>query len=170
MVARIVTVPDRPDGKAAVVATFGDPLPFVNDKAEWEREVLISLHLPRPLIYAYDATRLVTQIRAHRLIAQHLVDTYMACLDAGVPLDRLKYGGTYCWRGQRGDGSLLSLHTWGIATDVEPAENPRGMPWRDNGRMLDPRVVDVFEGHGWFWGNRFHAVPDAMHFQWATGT
>jgi hypothetical protein len=163
-----VTFPKRPHGLAEVVATFGDPLEHLNDKAAWEREALVSLHLPRPLVYAYDESRFVTRVRAHRLIAQHLVDTLMACFDAGVPSDRLRYGGCYVWRAMRG-ASRLSLHTWGIAVDLEPAENPLGKPWRDDGKMLHPLIVEVFENHGWYWGNHFRSRADAQHWQWCTG-
>ena len=34
---------------------------------------------------------------------------------------------------------------------------------------MDPRIVDVFEHFGFFWGGRFGGLVDPMHFQYATG-
>src|SRR5260221_7369782 len=128
-------LPPRPNGYAEVVATFGNPLDYLNFKAGWEREALVSLHLPRPLLYAYDRSRRVSVVRAHRLIAQHLVDTLMACLDAGVPVERMAYGGTYCWRAQRG-AAVFSMHTFWIAIDIQTGAKPMGKAWVDDGSMF----------------------------------
>lgn len=166
-----MTAPIRPHDLAGVVSTFGDPRPFVNDKVRWERQVLVTLPLPRPLIYAYDTTQLITRVRAHRLVAQHLVDTLEACLDVGVLLDELRYGGCYQWRAMKSSPRKLSLHTWAIAVDLSPAENPLGETWTDDGPggNLDPRILETFARFGWKWGGEF-GRPDPMHFQFATGT
>jgi len=63
----------------------------------------------------------------------------------------------------------LSLHTWGIAVDLEPAENPLGEPWADDGRRLHPAIIDTFKKRGWFWGGEFEKTLDPQHFQWAAG-
>lgn len=160
-----MTTPPVPNGLAAIRATFGDPLEFLNDKATWERTRLVTRQLVTPLAYAYGPAA-VTRIRAHNLIANELVAALEACLAAGVPRERLKYGGCYVWRAKRGAASRLSLHTWGVAVDLEPAENPFGSRWADDGRMLDARIVTTFTGRGWRWGDDFR---DPMHFQWATG-
>jgi hypothetical protein len=160
--------PLRPDGLAAVIATFGDPRPFVNEKEIWEANALVTVPLPIRLIYAYDVTKSVGRVRAHRSLAEHLAETLVACLRAGVPLHRLKYGGCYQWRSKR-TSSELSLHTWGIAVDIEPAENPLGDEWKDDGTRLDLRVIATFKSFGWFWGGDFSRTKDPQHFQWATG-
>jgi hypothetical protein len=118
------------------------------------------------LLYAYDQFTEIRRVRAHFLLADELVAALMECLEAGVPRHRLKYGGCYTWRAIRGR-TVLSTHTWGIAVDLEPAENPLGMPYI-RGKMLDKRVVDIFRDRGWHWGGDF-TRPDCQHFQWATG-
>jgi len=97
-----------------------------------------------------------------------LVATFQACLVAGVPLQRMKYGGCYQWR-PKWMAAQLSLHTWGIAVDLEPAENPLGEPWADDGRRLHPAIIDTFKKRGWFWGGEFEKTLDPQHFQWAAG-
>lgn len=164
-----MTPPARPVGRAAVIATFGNPIEYVNTKPIWESSALAYVDLPSSLIYAVDTTVLITRIRAHKLIVDHLAQTLMACLAAGVPADRMKYGGCYCWRAERGSATALSLHTWGIAIDLDPVENPRGKPWVDDGIMLHPTIIQTFAANGWHWGNGFN-VPDPQHHQFATGT
>jgi hypothetical protein len=161
--------PVRPNGSQQVITTFGDPRSYVNDKTQWEQQALLTRPLPRSLIYAYDTTQKITRVRAHRLLADHLVATLEECLNRGVPLQRLKYGGCYQWREKRTVAGELSLHTWGIAVDLDPAENPLGQPWANDGRRLDPKVIQAFKDLGWFWGGDFQHTKDPQHFQWATG-
>lgn len=158
---------DKPDGYTELLKVFGNPLGFVNDKPAWEASVLETRPLPRPLLYAY-APALITRIRAHKLIVDHLVDCLMACLHAGVPPDRLHYGGCYCWRPKRTNSHELSVHTWGVAVDLEPAANPQGKPWAWDGIMLHPSIKRVFLDAGWTWGNDF-PTPDPQHWQFSSG-
>lgn len=160
--------PQRPNGLNEVIGVFGDPRPFVNSEDQWEQQALIVVPLNRPLIYAYDTNQQVRRVRAHKLLAQYLADTLDACLTAGVPFDRLKYGGCYMWRAKR-TSAQLSLHTWGIAVDIEPGENPLGEPWVDDGKRLHPAIIATFKAQGWFWGGDFHGTKDPQHFQWAAG-
>ncbi len=166
-----MSTPVMPIGREAVIATFGDLRHYADDKRAWERKVLVmQKFLPRHYLrYAYDTNATITRIRAHYLVAEALQKTLVECLNAGVPLSRLKYGGCYTWRAIRGS-TQLSLHSWGIAVDIEPAENPLGKPWVDDGVMLDPRIIHIFKRNGWFWGGDFKFRSDAQHFQWARGT
>lgn len=161
--------PHKPHGIRQLKATFGDPTAFVNSKWEWEQAYLTCRELITfDLIYAYDPRRRITRITAHQKIVEHLISTLNECIAAGVPLNRMKYGGCYSWRAMR-RSPRLSTHTWGIAIDLEPAENPQGRPWKDDGKMLDPRIIKIFKKEGWKWGNDFLNNPDPMHFQWVTG-
>lgn len=56
----------------------------------------------------------------------------------------------------------VSFHAWGIAVDINAAENPEGHPSRQ-----DPRLVAVFQQWGFRWGGTW-ATPDPMHFELAT--
>jgi hypothetical protein len=160
--------PPRPHGIEQVMNAFGDPRPFVNQKDVWESMVLDTRELPIELVYAFDTSQKIKRVRAHDRIVDLLVVTLMECLTRGVKPTRMKYGGCYSWRAKRTSTSL-SLHTWGIAIDLEPAENPLGQPWVDDGKRLDPRIIEVFKGRGWFWGGEFGGTPDPQHFQWASG-
>lgn len=153
----------KPNGLTELIVAFGDPIRFANDKRNWERTLLKTMPLTEPLPYAYGDAR-ITQVTAHWRVVAHLVDTLRACLAAGVPATRLHYGGCYSWRPKRTNGTQLSTHAWGIAVDVEPAANPLGKAWADDGVMLHPKAVETFEAMGWTWGGRW-ARPDPMHAQ-----
>ena len=70
------------------------------------------------------------------------------------------WDGCYQVRRMRG-ASSMSLHSWGIAVDINAAWNQLGKP-----PTLDPRIVAAFEEAGAEWGGRWHR-PDGMHFQLA---
>lgn len=162
----MAAVPKRPDGLTELCTTFGDPRLWVDAKEEWEKTRLAIRALPVSLPYAFAPVP-VSRVRAHALIVDHLVETLVACLDAGVSRSRLVYGGCYSWRPMRG-GIHLSTHTWGIAVDLDPVKNPQGKPWQDDAIMLDRRIIDTFHAKGWKWGNDF-VTADPQHFQFVTG-
>lgn len=167
----MANLPPLPHGLDAVMATFGDPHPYADHEMGWEIKYLTMLVLPQPLIWSVNPEQPIRRLRAHKLIAQHMVDTLMACLDAGVPPERMKFGGAYAWRTKRGSSTNLSLHTWGIAIDIEPVENPMGIAWEelDPATRLDERIIDVFLDKGWYWGNDFSGRHDSQHWQFAEG-
>jgi hypothetical protein len=159
-----------PHGLPALLSTYGNPFDYVDRKETWEASILESRTLVTPLPYAYGPA-MVGRIRAHRLVVDELVDLLAdaaAIVTAlGLPLDRIAYGGCYCWRPIRGSTTRLSTHTWGIAVDLDPARNQLGMP-HDPETGLPFPVVDRFEAAGWTAGLRWNR-PDPQHFQRAGG-
>ncbi len=156
-----------PHGLDQVCQVFGDARAFATDPADWELRVIRTAPLTTALIYAGNPGLTISRVRAHGLLAAELAALLMACLAAGVPQERLKYGGAYNYRPKRGS-TAPSLHSWGIAVDLEPLENPLGEEWQDDGHMLDPRIIRTFTDAGWCWGGTFHGRKDPQHFQFAT--
>lgn len=72
----------------------------------------------------------------------------------------LTWDGCFQVRRKRG-GISTSLHSWGLAVDLNAAWNRMGRP-----PTLDQRVVACFEDAGFEWGGRWRR-PDGMHFQLA---
>jgi hypothetical protein len=78
---------------------------------------------------------------------------------------------TYCNRQMRGSKNK-SLHSWGIAVDINPATNGYYIGWQatEKGRHLWKRdiplkVIQVFENNGFIWGGRWKTIKDFMHFE-----
>lgn len=69
---------------------------------------------------------------------------------------------TYNYRSKRGGGGL-SMHSWGIAVDINPGSNPAGSTDTDIPRP----IIDIFNKYGFFWGGNWEGrVADPMHFEW----
>lgn len=160
-------LPKRPHGLDQIIATFGDPAPYADNPAAWERRILVFRALPTPLPLAGFPGKTVSRFRAHALVADQFLDTIVECLDSGISAERLVFGGIYAWRLKRGV-ARPSVHTWGIGIDIDPTNNPLGEPWKDDGRMLPPQLIDIWKRRGWKHGNDW-TRPDPQHFQWATG-
>lgn len=71
--------------------------------------------------------------------------------------------GTFNWRTNVNDPSKQSLHSFGIAIDINPNENPNGNPCRWN---LPQVVIDTFKNNGFRWGGNYRKTCDTMHFEW----
>ena len=56
-----------------------------------------------------------------------------------------------------------SNHAYGAAVDINAPENPYGAA-----PTMDPRIVRIFEAHGFLWGGDF-LIPDGMHFEYGSG-
>jgi hypothetical protein len=153
-----------PDGRKAVSDTFGDIDRFIRADGtlspKWEEQVIRRVTLPQPLLLAGTSVN-VTRVTCHKLLVETFRDTLNE-IDAAGKWDALvSYGGGFNFRPIRG-GSSVSLHAWGIAWDFDPANNGLGT----KGKM-DPTIVEIFEGNGFFWGGRFKTRKDPMHFQFA---
>lgn len=66
---------------------------------------------------------------------------------------------------RRPDGTIIqppqpSLHSWGIAFDLNPDKQ---------GGKVDPRLVAFLKSKGFTWGGDFKDNYDPMHFQYASG-
>jgi hypothetical protein len=103
-------------------------------------------------------------VRCNRAIVPQLRGALGDLRDAGLAglVHQSEYGGCFSGRFANHDpASGVSHHAWGVAIDVNVAENLRGhVP------TMDPRVVAAFERWGFTWGGRW-LVPDGMHFEFA---
>ena len=64
-------------------------------------------------------------------------------------------------------GGGKSLHSWGIAIDINPETNPYqpgnyGPPTTD----IPPQIIEIFKKYGFAWGGDWPGERDAMHFEW----
>ena len=104
------------------------------------------------------------EVRCNRAIVPQLRGALGDLRDAGLAglIHPSEYGGCFAGRyANRNPASGLSHHSWGVAIDINVAENLRGhVP------TMDPRVVAAFERWGFTWGGRW-IFPDGMHFEFA---
>jgi hypothetical protein len=179
-----------PKGRSQVEKTFGDPeLNGGGINEVWRKAKLISIPLPYAMRYAYDIKVIIKEAQIHRLIAHEFISAFQEVWDSARDEMKKKYGynettvfydnktraylrllgldlfgGTFVYRRKR--GSLgLSMHAYGIAFDLDPANNAQGT----KGRM-PAWVVVIFKKWGFTWGGLWKGKSkDPMHFQYATG-
>jgi D-alanyl-D-alanine carboxypeptidase-like protein len=129
-----------------------------------------SLDLPFPMRLAWDTKTVIRRFpiheKAHDSAARafaRILDHYgaVALHDLGLDL----FGGCLNVRKMRG-GKSLSMHSWGIAIDIDPMHN--ALRWgRDRARMAGPAYaafLDIWEAEGWISLGREHNY-DWMHVQ-----
>ena len=84
---------------------------------------------------------------------------FLQIIDEGLTDEIKSWDGCFNVRMVRGSKDTYSLHSWGIAVDINAATNALGA----DGDM-HPRLVEIFKAHGFDWGGDFKRV-DKMHFQ-----
>ncbi len=102
------------------------------------------------------------EVICHRLVFPQLGAALAEVEDDGLAhlIVRKQYGGCYVPRFiARDPARALSMHAFGLALDINVAQNLYGT--RGN---MDPRIVAIFERWGFEWGGRW-SPPDPMHFE-----
>lgn len=103
------------------------------------------------------------RVTCHRPMLPQLRGALQEVTDAGLADTIRTYDGCYVPRFVERDPSRsISLHTWGIAVDMDAATNGRGVTG-----TMHPQVVQVFKRCGFRWGGDW-TYTDPMHFELAT--
>ncbi|MBW3647851.1 MAG: M15 family metallopeptidase, partial [Actinobacteria bacterium] len=123
----------------------------IEPDARWVRANIQSATLP-----------IMGRVTCHKLMIPQLRGALQAVVDAGLG-DQLKtFDGCYVPRFiESNPENSISLHTWGIAIDMDAATNYRGI----RGTM-HPEIVNIFKRWGFRWGGDW-AYTDPMHFELA---
>ncbi len=79
----------------------------------------------------------------------------------GLESELKTWDGCFNIRKVRGSTTSMSLHSWGVAIDVNASENGLGQE-----PQLSPEFVACFTSAGFDWGGNFNR-KDGMHFQLA---
>lgn len=84
-------------------------------------------------------------------------------IDRGFVSELKTWDGCFNLRNKKG-ASTMSLHSWGIAVDLNAAWNR----FRDHHPVLSPGFVKCFTDVGFEWGGTWPNNTDGMHFQLAS--
>jgi len=121
----------------------------IQPDSAWVRHNIVTARVP-----------ILGTVTCHRLMIPQLRGALQAVQDAGLAGTIHTYDGCYVPRFiERNPAHAISLHTWGIAIDLDASTNGRG------GRgTMDPRVVRIFKQWGFRWGGDW-SYTDPMHFE-----
>ncbi len=121
----------------------------IQPDARWVRENIRTETVP-----------IMGTVTCHRLMLPQLRGALQEVVDRGLESSLKHYDGCYVPRFiERNPENSISLHTWGIAIDMDASTNYRGI----RGTM-NPEVVNIFKRWGFRWGGDWH-YTDPMHFE-----
>lgn len=106
----------------------------------------------------------------HEITVNEMVVPFLDKVQDEIKAAKIDYGfndaqGYNLRSKSRGGG--LSLHSWGIAIDINPEANPyqRGN-YGPAQTDMPAEVIEIFRRHGFFWGGDWPGERDPMHFEW----
>lgn len=121
----------------------------IQPDASWVRANIVTARVP-----------IFGTVTCHRLMVPQLRGALQDVVDAGLASHLTTYDGCYVPRFiERNPSNSISLHTWGIAIDLDAATNYRGI----RGTM-HPEIVRIFKSWGFRWGGDWR-YTDPMHFE-----
>jgi hypothetical protein len=101
------------------------------------------------------------RIYCNKDLVKPLTKAFKALIKSGKVEELKTWDGCFNIRKIRG-GNLMSLHSWGVAFDVNAFENGLGREPK-----LSPEFVKCFTDAGFDWGGNWKSRKDGMHFQLA---
>ena len=131
---------------------------------------LVKIKLPYPMRIAWDLDSSVNTMMCHKLVADNFTAVFNELLavygynkikELGIDL----FGGCFNYRKMRG-GNALSMHSYGLAVDLDPARNLLKESSK-TARFARPeykQMIDIFYKHGFISLGREKNF-DWMHFQ-----
>ena len=123
----------------------------IQPDARWVRENIVTATLP-----------IMGRVTCHRLMVRQLRGALQDVVEAGLSSTLTTYDGCYVPRFiERNPENSISLHTWGIAIDMDASKNYRGIKG-----TMHPEVVNIFKRWGFRWGGDWQ-YTDPMHFEMA---
>ncbi len=121
----------------------------IQPDARWVRENIVTATVP-----------VFGRVTCHRLMVPQLRGALAEVEAEGLAGSLHTYNGCYVPRFiERNPTRSISLHTWGIAIDLDSATNYRGIAG-----TMDPKVVAIFKKWGFRWGGDW-TYTDPMHFE-----
>jgi len=106
-------------------------------------------------------TQPVRKFYCNKDMAPALMAALYNVRDRGLQHELKTFDGLFNIRFVRGSANTPSTHAYGLAIDLNAAENPLGGPAK-----LSDEFIKCFTDQGFSWGGHFHRI-DGMHFSWA---
>jgi hypothetical protein len=121
----------------------------IQPDSRWVSENIVTATVP-----------ILGRVTCHRLMVPQLRGALADIQAAGLASSLHSYNGCYVPRFiESNPEHAISLHTWGIAIDLDASTNYRGIKG-----TMDPKVVDIFKRWGFRWGGDWD-YTDPMHFE-----
>lgn len=139
-----------------LIAKYGDP---TKDNLTFERKFMMLWDIPQDINSAIPP--LPNKLYCHKEIVVPLEKTFKKLIETGLHTEIKTWDGCFNIRKQRGS-SAISVHSWGLAVDINAAWNGLGKPVQ-----FSKDFISIWRNLGWVCGADW-AMPrtDGMHFEW----
>lgn len=155
------------DTMAAKIAFYGDPRGPHGVNESWYSNNIVRVVPPYKMTYAGKP---IASISFHKKCSAALLAALTAVWEgSGKSMATIQkyglqeFGGSFNYRLIRGS-SNLSNHSFGIAIDISPTQNPLG----SRRGTMPPFAVKAFKDQGSRWGGNFRGRVDSMHMEFVS--
>jgi hypothetical protein len=162
-----------PRTRKDVYAIFGDPSNGEKVNKAWEKENIRTFRKAMALP-GVDPHRYV---KIHKLAEPYMREAMRRAMEACPDYVIDKFA-CFNYRLMR-SSNRLSYHSWGIAMDINPDDNPairydsaadKPVPFSDEWHRLRPRAmprafIEAIKSAGFAWGGDWKTFADDMHFE-----
>jgi hypothetical protein len=121
-----------------------------------EREVFMTLLVLPPELHVGN---LPAKVYCGKDMAKPLLEALHNIVNRGLVLQIESWNGCFAIRQKRGNEHSRSLHSWGLAVDINKDSNELGEK-----PTMSKELVKCFKDVGFDWGGDW-SHPDGMHFQ-----
>lgn len=152
-----------PQSRADIITRYGDVIVMDGqltwpNMSHWLKPCMLQPEITAALKCSISG-KPVEHIFANIDMHKPMLDAFQLVIARGLTGELKTFDGCYNCRFVRGRDGIMSIHSWGIALDLNAAENPlEAVP------KWSPDFVDCWTSIGFSWGGNFKRL-DGMHFQ-----
>lgn len=164
-----------------------------NDEIKLENLVYVQISY-----WGFDDKEHIGEIIVNEKVADEIVEIFKELYEAKYPIERIRIIDEYdandelsmldnntsafCYREIAGSNGKLSKHSYGIAIDINPVQNPyvkndvilpeTGKEYLDRDNVRKGMIVEgdacheAFKKRGWTWGGDWNSLKDYQHFEY----
>lgn len=151
-----------------LISLYGNPLANAIEREMFEKSHMRSLLYPPDIRAAIPA--LGVSVYCNKVIADPLIAAYRELIKRKLHAEIKENDQCFLPRYQRGSTTQISIHTWALAVDLNPTQNPiyktREQCIEAGLTPFTPEFVQCWRDMGWVAGEDFGSRPDIMHFEW----
>lgn len=147
--------------------------------------------------WGFDDKEYTGEIIVNKRVADDVIEIFEELYIAKFPIDKINIideyeadddlsmldnnSSAFCYREIAGSGGKLSKHSYGVAIDINPVQNPyvkgdiilpeTGMEYLDRDNIRKGMIVEgdvcynAFKERGWTWGGEWNSLKDYQHFE-----
>ncbi len=155
------------------------------------------LYYVQVLYWGFDDKEHIGELIVHKEIAKEVTEIFEELYNVKFPIEKIKLideynardelsmkdnnTSAYCFRPITGQKEKFSKHSYGIAIDINPIQNPyikkenilpeEGKKYTDRKNIQKGMIVKdnacykAFKSRGWIWGGEWKSLKDYQHFE-----